>query len=230
MFTFDLPTQTDFDEDDIRNMILSRRQLCTEWPDALHKPSNPESNWSVVLPFPNTYENAFLTMCETNAHAHHGKGRLCLFLNGTEGDADAPEEVTRWVETVGRPVAMKDFLALSFALDYDREGGDPAKPQTMIGNLRTQAKPYGGSAATSQTIAAAETLAKRCIDFLAQMTCYESADCAVAMPPSEPSKAYNLPRYLADRISALWGRENLTPHVRTIRPRPSIKGLAISKT
>ena len=122
-------------------MILSRRQLCTEWPDALHKPSSPEKNWSVVLPFPNTYENAFQTMCETNAYLHHANGgRLCVFLNGTEGDADAPEDVTRWVKPVGEPVAVKDSLALSFALDYDREGGNPAKPQTAIGNLRSRAK------------------------------------------------------------------------------------------
>jgi hypothetical protein len=31
---------------------------------------------------------------------------------------------------------MKDYLALSFALDFERESGDPSKAQTEIGGLR----------------------------------------------------------------------------------------------
>jgi hypothetical protein len=63
--------------------------------------------------------------------------------------------------------------------------------------------------------------------FLAGMSCYESADCVVAMPPSDPSKQYNLPRYLAERIASEWGRENLTKNVRTVKVRNSIKGIPI---
>src|SRR5450432_2303552 len=122
---------------------------------------------------------------------------------------------------------MKDFLAISFALDYDREGGSPTLPQTEIGLLRAQAKPFGGSAATSQTKKAAEKLAERCVEFLSVMTCYKSAHCIVAMPPSDPTKQYNLPRYLAERISEATGLENFTKHVRTIEPRASIKGVAV---
>jgi hypothetical protein len=41
-----------------------------------------------VLPFPNTYRNAFFTMCDTDAYAHEARGgRFYLFLNGTAGDA-----------------------------------------------------------------------------------------------------------------------------------------------
>jgi len=224
------PIQNSFDEDDIRNMVLSRRQLCTEWPDTIRRPKEPKDNWSMVLPFPNTYGNAFQTMCETKAYLHKPSGgRLCIFLNGTAGDADVPDEVARWVETVGKPVAMKDFLAISFALDFDREGGDPQKPHTPVGSLRAGAKPYGGNAATTQTFEAAESLAEACLLFLEEMACYKSADCVVAMPPSDPSKPYNLPRYLAEKISAGWGRADLTAHVRTVAGRRSIKELPMAQ-
>jgi hypothetical protein len=61
------------------------------------------------------------------------------------------------------------------------------------------------------------------------MSCYESADCLVAMPPSDPSKQYNLPRYLAESIASDWGRENLTQNVRTTKVRNSIKGIPIAQ-
>ncbi len=151
--------------------------------------------------------------------------RRCL-LNCTR--QEAPYEVTEWVEKVGRYVAMRDYLALSFALDYEREAGDPNRNQTEAGALRAMAKPYGGDAATEQTTAAANHLADRCLAFLGEMTCYESADCVVALPPSDPAKEYNLPRYVAERIAMKWGREDLTKHVRTINRRGSIKAAPLA--
>jgi hypothetical protein len=228
--TFDPPpVQAEFTEDDVRAMDLSRRQLKTEWPKTLYAPQQPDKNWSIVLPFANTYENAFGSMCEVNFYAHHGKGdRLVIFLNGTEGDAEPPAEAVEWVEKVGHPVAMKDFLAISFALDYDRHGGNPQKPQTEIGELRAQAKPYGGSAATKYTKEAADELVEHCVTFLNAMGCYSSADCIVAMPPSDPAKAFNLPRYLAKRITEKWGREDLSKNV-TGKARNSIKEVPLGQ-
>lgn len=228
-FAFDPPpVQAAFTEDEIRGMDVGRRQLKTEWPKALYPPSQPDKNWSIILPFPNTYENAFESMCDVNSHPYHGKDdRLIIFLNGTEGDAEPPEGIAEWVEKIGHPVAMKDFLAISFALDYDRHGGNPQKPQTEIGALRAQAKPYGGSAVTAQTKEAAEKLVQHCVTFLNNMGCFAPADCIVAMPPSDPSKAYNLPRYLAKRIAEDWGREDLSKHV-TGKVRNSIKEVPLA--
>jgi hypothetical protein len=168
-------------------------------------------------------------MCEINAYPHRTSGgRLIIFLNATADNTEAPEGIPEWIEAVGDPVAMKDLLALSLALDYDREGGSPDQPQTEIGALRAQAKPYGDSTATGQTTAAAEELADRCVEFLNRMTCYKTANCAVAMPPSDPSKEYNLPRYLAARIAGKLGIEDLTNHVRTVEKRDSIKGVPLA--
>lgn len=223
------PVQAEFTEDDIRAMDVGRRQLKTEWQKTLYAPEQPDKNWRIILPFANTYENAFGSMCQVNYHPYHAKeDRLIIFLNGTEGDEEAPAEVVEWVEKVGHPVAMKDFLSISFALDYDRHGGNPMKPQTEIGTLRARGKPYGGSAATSQTKEAADKLVERCLDFLNAMSCYSSADCIVAMPSSDPSKAFNLPQYMAEGIGKHWGRENLSKHV-TGKPRNSIKGVPLAQ-
>jgi len=55
---FDLPPiQDDFDEDDIRNLDVGRRQLCTEWQNVLHEPASADRDWSLILPFANTYRN-----------------------------------------------------------------------------------------------------------------------------------------------------------------------------
>lgn len=227
-FNFEFPPlQEEFTEADIRAIDVGRRQLRTEWPKSLYAPEKPEGNWRIILPFANTYKNAFLTMCDGINSQPFNKdgGRLIIFLNGTEGDGEAPKEAAEWVEKVGDPVAIKDFLALSFALDYDREGGNPQKPQTKIGTLRGQAKPYGGATATLQTKAAADQLVEHCVEFLNTMTCYESADCIVSMPPSDPTKPFNLPRYMAKNIARKWGREDLSKHV-TGSPRNAIKGIS----
>jgi hypothetical protein len=224
------PVQSEYDEDDVRRMNVGRRQLRTEWPTALYAPDGPEKPWRILLPFPNTYRNAFLSMCETEAYPHQAQqGKLILFLNGTVGDPGPPAEVVTWLETVGKPVAMKDYLALSFALDYEREGGNPNLPQTEVGALRARAKPYGASTATNDTKAAADELSKSCVEFLKDMTCYESADCVVAMPPSDPSKKYNLPRHLAERIATDLGRVDLSMSVRTVKARSSIKAVPLAQ-
>jgi hypothetical protein len=42
----------------------------------------------------------------------------------------------------------------------------------------------------------------RCVAFLKEMTYDKTADCVAAMPPSDPKKEYNLPRYLTAEIAA----------------------------
>ena len=59
------PIQDDFDEIDVRTLDVGRRQLATEWPTVVHNPQSEDRDWMLLLPFPNTYRNAFQTMCET---------------------------------------------------------------------------------------------------------------------------------------------------------------------
>ncbi len=121
-----------------------------------------------------------------------------------------------------------DCLTLSFALDYDRENGDPQKPQTRIGELRTLAKPYY-RIPTRDTYQTAKELSKACLDFLEKMTCYNPATCIIGMPPSKPDKAFDLPTYLAADIAKGLNKPNLTRLVKTIKERPQLKDEPIEK-
>ena len=59
--------------------------------------------------------------------------------------------------------------------------------------------------------------------FLREMSCYKSAECVVAMPPSDPTKTYNFPRVLAAGIANRWGRADLTASLVTTSVRSSLK-------
>jgi hypothetical protein len=228
---FDLPPrQPKFDEEALRGFDVKRHQLRTSWPNVVHPPATAGKDLRVRLPFEQTYLGAFESMVEWPIRSFTSEqGVVTIYLQGTEGEEEAPECVREWIKSVGKYVAMRDYLALSFALDYEREGGDPSKPQTVVGALRAQAKPYGSQVATAQTKAAADQLVESCLVFLHEMTCYKSANCVVAMPPSDPAKEYNLPRYLAAQIAAKLGLEDLSKHVQTIKARCSIKNVPLAQ-
>jgi len=224
------PRQPKFDAEALRGFDVKRHQLRTSWPNVVHPPATPGKDLRVRLPFEQTYLGAFESMVDWPIRSFTSEqGVVTIYLQDTEGEEEAPECVRDWIETVGQYVAMRDYLALSFALDYEREGGDPNKAQTEVGQLRAVAKPYGGQAATAQTKAAADELVAHCLTFLKQMTCYNSANCVVAMPPSDPAKTYNLPRYLAAQIAARLNLPDLSQHVRTIKARNSIKAVPLAQ-
>jgi predicted amidophosphoribosyltransferase len=129
---------------------------------------------------------------------------------------------------VGSYVVIRDCLALSYVLDYDREEGNPDKPQTKVGALRSRAKTYD-KVPTADTYRAADELVKECLDFLGQMTCYSTATCIVGMPPSRPDKPFDLPAYLAAKIAAGLGIPDMTHAVSTIKERPQLKGEPLAK-
>jgi hypothetical protein len=223
------PIQPKFDEQSLRDFDVKRHQLQTSWQNVIHPPATPGNDLRARLPFEQSYRGAFECMVDWPILVFTSEqGVMTIYLQGTAGEEEAPECVRQWIDIVGKYVAMRDYLALSFALDYEREGGDPNRPQTEVGQLRLQAKPYGRQAPTLQTSAAADQLVDRCMVFLNEMTCYKSADCIVAMPPSDPTKECNLPGHLARGIAAKWGREDLTGHVWTIKARDSIKGVPLA--
>lgn len=199
-----------------------RTKLSVEWQNPLHPPRNPGEDWSVVLPFCETFNNALLTMCTVdNIGLRKGKeDRGFTFIK--DGSEEALEKVRDWLRLVGSYVAIRDCLALSFALDYDREEGNPDKLQTKVGALRSRAKPYD-SVPTADTYRAADELVKECLDFLGKMTCYNMATCVVGMPPSRPDKPFDLPKHIADGIAKGLGISDLTHTVKTLKERPKIQ-------
>lgn len=223
------PDQPQFNEDKLRAMAVRRHRLGASWPDVIHRPSADGKDFRVTLPFRETFLDSFKLMRaypNNRVYLPQGSDVVTVYLEGTAGQPDPPPSVRDWLATVGQYVGMRDYLALSYALDFEREEGDPDRPQTEVGGLRATAKPYGGAAASARTRAAADQLAEKCLRFLEEMTCYRTADCVVAMPPSDPAREYNLPRHLAARISEQRpDLPDLSSRVRTKRVRESIKNV-----
>ena len=222
--------QQPIDPNSIREMLTRkprRYRLGTEWPDALHSPRRDGDDPSLTLPFCESYQNAFAHMCGVSSIGlrSSSNGRCWTYIKEQWGSAGITK-VKEWLNIVGKYVAIRDCLALSFALDYDRDNGDPNCPQTNIGSLRTRAKPYG-AAPTADTVAAADELSEHCVAFLREMACYQTADAIVAMPPSSPEKTFDLPKHLAQRVSEVLGLEDLSPIVVTAKSRPPLKDASV---
>ncbi len=189
--------------------------------------SQNSQDWNLSFPFAETLVPAFEMVCKVD---HIGfrpfqtGSRHYTFLKNVSDEKI--EEIKNWFSIISQYVALRDCLGLSFALDYDKEDGDPNKPQTQIGSLRSRAKPYNAEA-TLETFSAAEELAQACLDFLQKVQCYNSVDTIVAMPPSKPNKKFDLPTYLAIKIAKKWGKTNLSNAVWTVRERLPIKNLAL---
>lgn len=218
----DTTKQNPITDNDLDALEIGRRQLSTEWPDTIKTPQTGE-NWRLVLPFEQTFRNCFGTMLDCNFHPYPSRGRLTIFLNDTAGDKEAPQDVADWVETVGKYVAIQDLLAISFALDYTCQAGNPENEWTDIADQRKNAKPYGEEKATTAHLKAAEQLADRCLEFLEEMTCYDPADAIIAVPPSDPNKCYNLPRELARLIANHKQLQDLSDSVFDMKQHDPIK-------
>jgi hypothetical protein len=226
------PRQAPIDQKRIEAMLAvtpRRSKLTLEWTDPLHAPHDQYKNWTLVLPFCETLANAFRAMCDVpGSGLMPAKNDRCVaFLDDAKDNQATLEKVQTWVKLVGQHVAIRDCLALSFALDYDREGGDPNQPQTTVGKLRTRAKPYDAEP-TKDTFKAADELVTECMRFLGVMTCYESATGVLAMPPSRTDKSFDLPAHLAKGIASAWGRKDLSSAVTTIGSRPALKNVALA--
>lgn len=191
----------------------------------LRSPSKAGGQYRLQFRFRETFAN-LLEWCPVSHTGARGgsNGTLYAYLNA---DEDGLEQVRAWLRAMERLVACRDLLAVSFALDYDREDGSPDQPQTSIAALRREAKPYDRAPSTACHGAAAR-IADTMLEALSAVTAYEAADMVVAMPPSEPDRPYDLPRILAAHVADRTGREDGTAFVITTRERPQLKNLGLA--
>jgi Phosphoribosyl transferase domain len=224
------PRQPPITDERIMEMLQwapRRVQLSAQWPTPLHAPERPGRDWCLTLPFEETLANAFTCMCPVDTIGfRQSNGRSWTYLRNTSQDDAAVQTVREWLSVVGRYVAIRDCLAVSFAVEYDREAGDPERPQTEVGLLRSRAKPYD-NAPTDDTYRAASLLAERVLAFINDITCYQGADAIVAMPPSDPAKPFDLPTRLASMLAEGLGIPSLSEFVTTTRRRPALKATAV---
>ena len=180
-------------------------------------------DWNLMFPFRESFVPAFEVACRVDHIPFKRTTGPSCFTFLKEVTDEEIEEIKEWVDVIKPYVAIRDCLTLSFALDYDRGGGDPDEPRTRIGALRERAKIYDMSRPTSETYKAADKLVQESINFLTNIGCYDLADAVVAMPPSRPDKPFDLPTYLAEKIAEEWGRTDLSSAVRTVKERPPMK-------
>jgi hypothetical protein len=145
-----------------------------------------------------------------------------LELKGGHSGANRLAKAQAWLETVGQYVAIRDWLELCFALDYDRDHGRLDAARTRIGALRFRAKPLDDRP-TPEVIQAADVLTAACLEFLERMTCYHGADAVAAAPPARADQSYHLPGYVTQGIAKARGLLNLSGAIRTVRDRPDTK-------
>lgn len=204
-----------------------RRFSLRDFEKPLKKPGElglTQTDWNLIFPFRETFVPAFDEMCAMVDHIPFRSTRTAYFTFLKNVTPDDIDQVTGFLEAIKPYVAIRDCLALSFAIDYDREGGNPDAPQTRVGELRSIAKTYG-KAASSQALEKANELAEECLTALKKLTCYNSATCIVAMPPSDPAKLFDLPKHLVANISERLGKPDKSDKVKTLKARPGNKEL-----
>lgn len=223
------PIQKTITEELIEDMIgwVPRRFRLCDFDKPLKSPKEL-GDWNLIFPFQETFVPSFEEMCPFVDHipfrlTSTGTAFYTFLKNVSDSDIQAVQD---WLKTIEGYVALRDCLAISFAIDYDRVGGSPDNERTHIGSLREKAKTYG-KPATHETYAAADGLIESCMQALGDLTCYDSATCIVAIPPSDPKKSFDLPEYLADRISKRLGKPDKTVAVQTISARTASKDILL---
>ncbi len=207
-----------------------RMKLAADWPKVLHEPSAPGKDWTIVLPFRETFANTFRAGCHVQTIGlRPGKGDRCYtFLKGADDDPAILETVRSWVKTVDLYVGIRARLVATFALDFDRIGGDPLSAHSAIGELRVRAKPYDTDP-TNDTYAAAAELADHIHAFQQTIDLYQYTDVVVGMPPSTPDRPFNLPAHLAKSLTQKIDKPDWTDRVQTTVKRPSLKSKPMSE-
>jgi hypothetical protein len=185
-------------------------------------------DWNLFFPFKETFVPAFELASSINHINFKSTGRSGCYTFLKDVTEEEIGELQEWLSDIAPYVAIRDCLLVSFALDYDREDGNPLKSRTKIGCLRIRAKPYDNQP-TDDTYVAADELTAECLGFATKVRCYDEVDAVVAVPPSKPDKEFDLPRHLARGIANGLGKDDLSDNVRTVKARASVKNRVLSE-
>ncbi|CAI2719266.1 ComF family protein [Nitrospina watsonii] len=220
-----------FSREDILKTINStprRRKISSDF-KLLKPPGEFGDDWNLFFPFGDSYIPAFESVFSIETIGFRKNpttsGYYTYLKNVSEWEIEA---LQNWLAIFYECVTIRDCLTMSFALDFDRTDGNPENEKTNIGTLRENAKPYDKPLISSH-IENARKLAELCVKFLERIQCYNKADVLVGVPPSDPTKSYNLPSFLANEIGRLWNKENFSDCLRTLRPREGLKSIPIKE-
>ena len=82
------------------------------------------TDWNLMFPFRESFVPAFEEACRVDHIPFQPTKGPSWYTFLKEVTDEEIEEVKEWLDVIEPYVAIRDCLALSFALDYDREGRD----------------------------------------------------------------------------------------------------------
>ena len=111
-------------------------------------------------------------------------------------------ELESCLQVFKRTLCVETPLDECFALSWHSKPGRPGKPAlTALGDLVHLAKSYHLGADSAGSLPAAGLIAEQMVEFMRRHPLYRQSDALVAVLPSNPDKAFDLPQALAAQIS-----------------------------
>lgn len=222
--------QDSFSEDDINAMlsVTRRKQLTGDW-DFITPPSSEDKDYAFAVPF-DPFKEVFDEVFSDIDHIYWGENAGNTFYTYLKDvNSSDIERIQEYFSDIVGCVAIKDCLPISFAIDFERENGNPDLGQTEIGEIRSRAKLYGTQLVTDEHYRAADELVEKTIDFIRRAKFYNKLDAIIGMPPSDPDKEYILTHYIADEISKKLKLEDLSSLVRKEYKTEGAKNLPLDE-
>jgi phosphoribosylpyrophosphate synthetase len=137
--------------------------------------------------------------------------------------------VRQFIESLRPCVVIKDFTSASLALGYRaRKSASGDLEATELGQLMRDAKPYN-EAPTEDHRRYGTELARRMWTFVNAMPFYRDVDGFVAVPPSDPAKAFSIPRGFAYCLAKHTGKADLSGAETKTAVRRELKNLPLEQ-
>ena len=111
-------------------------------------------------------------------------------------------EIESCLQVFCRTLCLETSLDECFALGWHSKPGRPGKPAlTALGDLIHLAKSYDLNADGAGSLPVAGLVAEQMIEFVQRHPLYRHSDGLVAVLPSNPEKAFDLPLTMANQVS-----------------------------
>ncbi len=211
----------------LASLSIKRWSLGDRW-DALHEPAREDGDWGLTFPsepYSRIFDRAFPDLAKNPWRVVE---RSCAtFFRGITG-ADL-QAVRQFIETLRPCVVIKDFTSASLALGFRaRQSASGDLEATELGQLMRDAKPYNEPPTEDHKRCGTE-LARRMWTFVNAMPFYRDVDGFVAVPPSDPAKAFSLPRGFARGLAKRTHRLDLSGAVTKLKVTRQLKNLPLEQ-
>lgn len=188
---------------------------------------NPNSDDLLLLVSgPTLYKTVLARAFPTASFSRTFPDRFGRFDWGTYiRGADVARENTlrQFCQILQRVILIDDDLDETYALAFHRQMSTVgAGERTPIGQLVREAKPYDQAGSPGDRVKAV-SLAARMAELVREHPTYRQAELLLAVPPSNPNKAFDLPTLLAEEIARLTGQGVATAGLKKVRDTRPMK-------